>query len=125
MKHVRSLQGEPGLLGDYRRLPQSGANQDARYAKEVWKQFKKRAPEAYRELRDSLASQQQGLCMYCERLLVERRPRARPPALVRRMRYGAEGMTNRHALAALAALERLPSVRTDRKSTRLNSSHRT
>jgi toxin-antitoxin system PIN domain toxin len=27
-------------------------------------------------------------------------------------RYGAEGMTNRHALAALAALERLPSVRT-------------
>jgi len=71
MKHVRSLQGEPGLLGDYRRLPQSGANRDARYATEVWKNFKKRAPEAYQELRDSLASQQQGLCMYCERLLIE------------------------------------------------------
>jgi|688.fasta_scaffold551296_1 uncharacterized protein (TIGR02646 family) len=71
MKHVRSLQSEPGLLGEYRGLPQSGANRDARYATEVWKRFKTRNPDAYKELRDSLASQQQGLCMYCERLLVE------------------------------------------------------
>jgi len=71
MKHVRSLQGEPGSLGDYRRLPQSGANRAAGYATEVWKRFKTRAPDAYQELRDSLASRQQGLCMYCESLIVE------------------------------------------------------
>lgn len=71
MKHVRSLQGEPVLLGDYRRLPQSGANLAARHATEVWKRFKTRGPNAYQELRDSLVSRQQGLCMYCESLLVE------------------------------------------------------
>lgn len=71
MKHVRSLQSEPGLLSNYRRLPQSGANRAAKHATEVWKQFKKRVPEAYQELRDSLARQQQGLCMYCESLLIE------------------------------------------------------
>ena len=71
MKHVRSLQGEPDLLGDYRRLPQSGANRAAKHATKVWKRFKRQAPDAYQELRNSLASRQQGLCMYCESLLIE------------------------------------------------------
>jgi uncharacterized protein (TIGR02646 family) len=71
MKHVRALEVEPPLLGEYRCLPAAGANRPANEATEVWKRFKKRAPDAYRQLISLLANRQQGLCMYCERLLVD------------------------------------------------------
>lgn len=71
MKHVRSLEAEPPLLGDYRRSRQSRTAAPASEATGVWDRFKKRAPSAYKELRDLLVTRQYGLCMYCERLLVD------------------------------------------------------
>lgn len=70
MKHVRSLEAEPPLLGGYCRSPRSRSAAPASEATGVWDRFKKRAPSAYKELRDLLVKRQYGLCMYCERLLV-------------------------------------------------------
>jgi len=71
MKHVRGLQAEPPLLGDYCLLRQSGANRSAKYANDVWKRFKKHGDNAYQQVLSLLVDRQQGLCMYCERLVVD------------------------------------------------------
>lgn len=71
MKRVRSLSSEPPLLATYRANPAAGAQRPASAAKEVWARFRKRAPDAYRELVEELARRQQGLCVYCEQRLVD------------------------------------------------------
>lgn len=71
MKHVRSLEDEPPLLQGYRLQRQSGAERQAKYANEVWKRFKRQGDAAYQQLLSLLVDRQQGLCMYCERLVVD------------------------------------------------------
>ncbi|MEZ4310601.1 MAG: retron system putative HNH endonuclease [Polyangiaceae bacterium] len=71
MKHVRSLSSEPPLLAKYRANPAAGAQRPETAAAEVWARFRKREPDAYRELVEELARRQQGLCVYCEQRLVD------------------------------------------------------
>jgi uncharacterized protein (TIGR02646 family) len=71
VKRVRSLSSEPPLLATYRANSAAGAQRPASAAKEVWARFRKRAPDAYRELVEELARRQQGLCVYCEHRLVD------------------------------------------------------
>ena len=71
MKRVRSLSSEPPLLATYRANPAAGAQHPATAAAWVWGRFRKRAPDAYRELVEELARRQQGLCVYCEHRLVD------------------------------------------------------
>ncbi len=71
MKRVRPLLSEPALLAAYRANPAAGAQRPASAAAAVWTRFRKRAPDAYRELVEELAVRQQGLCLYCEQRLVD------------------------------------------------------
>lgn len=71
MKRVRALTSEPSLLASYHANSAAGAQRPAAAAVEVWARFRKRAPDAYRELVAELARRQQGLCVYCEQRLVD------------------------------------------------------
>lgn len=70
MKHVRALADEPPLLAHYRATCPNEDQRPAHEASSTWEGFKT-AQAAYRQVLDSLADRQQGLCLYCEQCLVD------------------------------------------------------
>jgi uncharacterized protein (TIGR02646 family) len=66
------------LLATYRANPAAGAQRPASAAADVWKRFRKRAPDAYIQLVEELARRQQGLCAYCEQRLIDEHGRLIP-----------------------------------------------
>ncbi len=70
MKRVRSLTAEPLPLANYRANNPGEEKRPATEAKSVWSGFKS-DQAAYRQVLDDLVRTQQGLCLYCEQLLVD------------------------------------------------------
>jgi uncharacterized protein (TIGR02646 family) len=72
MKYVRPLREEPPLLASFRNQGNSGANGIASKARKIWDRFKKwEDGRAYNEVLNLLIKRQQGLCMYCESLVID------------------------------------------------------
>lgn len=69
MKHVRALAAEPPLLTIYRASNPKEEMRPATEATPVWDGFRS-DQAAYRQVLDELSKAQQGLCLYCEQLLV-------------------------------------------------------
>jgi len=70
MKRVRALTAEPPLLATYRASNPSEEKRPATEAKSVWDGFRS-DQAAYGQVLEKLAKAQQGLCLYCEQLLVD------------------------------------------------------
>jgi uncharacterized protein (TIGR02646 family) len=70
MKHVRALSAEPVLLATYRSDYPNEETRPENEASATWEDFKT-AQAAYKQVLDELARAQQGLCIYCEQLLVD------------------------------------------------------
>lgn len=70
MKRVRALTEEPPLLAQYRATYPHEEQRPADQATATWEEFKAHRA-AYKQVLDSLATAQQGLCFYCEQRLVD------------------------------------------------------
>lgn len=70
MKRVRVLVAEPPLLAQYRAVYPNEEQRPTHEAIATWEDFKT-DQAAYKQVLDELTRTQQGLCLYCEQLLVD------------------------------------------------------